>query len=61
MVPEQTKTLSSVDAAYDILKETKRPMNCKEIVEIALRDYNVGLQGKTPNKTRIFSLFSLVS
>lgn len=43
--------VSSVDAAYEILKENKRPMRTQEIINIAISEYGVVMEGRTPEAT----------
>ena len=45
------KRLSSVEAAYKILKREKRAMKPKEIIEIAFKEYGLKMNGKTPHAT----------
>ena len=45
------KPLSGVDAAYQVLKDTGKPMKVKEIAEIALASGICKLKGATPEFT----------
>lgn len=42
---------SKVEAAFKILKEKRRPMTAKEIVDIAIRRGLIKTKGKTPDST----------
>jgi hypothetical protein len=44
--------LSALDAAARVLQETKRPMNCKDLIEsMATKGYWNSPAGKTPHST----------
>jgi hypothetical protein len=46
------KKLSALDAAARVLQETKRPMNCKDLIEsMATKGYWNSPAGKTPHST----------
>lgn len=46
-----TKTPSSVDVAYKILRRRKRPMTPKELIKIGMEKYGLVMGGKTPDAT----------
>lgn len=43
--------MSKTEAAYAILKRTKRPMTVKEIIKIAISDRMIITKGATPDQT----------
>ena len=43
--------VSKTEAAYMILKRTKRPMKATEIIKIARSEGLIQTKGKTPNQT----------
>jgi hypothetical protein len=48
----QAKKLSQLDAAAQVLAETREPMNCKELVDaMAAKGYWTSPGGKTPHAT----------
>lgn len=45
------KTLSKTEAAYAILKRSRKPLHTKDIVEKAISEGMIKTKGKTPNST----------
>lgn len=43
--------MSKTEAAYIILKESKKPLHVKEIIHIALKRRLIKTKGKTPDAT----------
>ena len=43
--------MSKTEAAYAILKRTKRPMTAREIIDIAISEGMIETKGKTPDQT----------
>ena len=50
--PIQPRKLGALDAAAKVLAETKKPMNCKDLIEaMATKGYWTSPGGKTPHAT----------
>jgi len=45
------RKISSVEAAYQILKREKRAMTSREIIEMAFKEFDMAMKGKTPDAT----------
>ena len=57
-VTQAAEKLSALDAAAQVLAETNRPMNCREMIEaMAEKGYWTSPAGKTPSAT----LYSAIS
>ena len=42
---------SSVDLAYEILQENRRPMSATDIMQIAIQERGLVMRGRTPDST----------
>jgi hypothetical protein len=47
----KSKHLSKVEAAYQILGESKKPMHVRDIINIAVKRNLITFTGKTPQST----------
>lgn len=46
-----SKRESSVQIAYRILRSRKRPMTCRELIAVAMKQHGLVMKGKTPDAT----------